>query len=124
MPSAAPSPASAVAIGADTPRRSSVSALTVFAAGAGVSFGLGVLTAYGQGWLPDGAGSLANSVGPWAVVAFLLAFATAHRASAVAMGSVSLLALLGGSSRPELWPPPQRPRRSQRLRSSCSIAWI
>jgi hypothetical protein len=38
-----------------------------------VGLTLGVLTAYAQEWLPDELGSLANSAGSWALVAFLLA---------------------------------------------------
>lgn len=33
----------------------------------------GALTAYGQGWLSDATTSLANSAGPWALVAFVVA---------------------------------------------------
>ena len=57
---------------------------------------LGVLTAYGQKWLPQEVGSLANSSGSWALAAFLLAlFATGQRVAA-ACGALALLALLGG----------------------------
>jgi len=63
---------------------------------ASVSFFLGVLTAYAQGWLPEQIGSLANSSGSWALVAFLLAMlATTPVAGSVA-GALSLVALLGG----------------------------
>ena len=34
---------------------------------------VGVATAYFQGWLGDGLNSLANSAGPWSLVAFLVA---------------------------------------------------
>lgn len=34
---------------------------------------VGVLTAYGQGWLDDGLSSVANSAGPWSLSAFLVA---------------------------------------------------
>ena len=57
---------------------------------------LGVLTAYGQKWLPQEVGSLANSSGSWALAAFLLAlFATGQRVAAVC-GALALLALLAG----------------------------
>ncbi len=39
----------------------------------GVGLALGMLTAYGQGWLSDSTGSLANSAGPWSLAAFLVA---------------------------------------------------
>ena len=38
-----------------------------------VGLAVGVLTAYGQGWLGDGFNSLANSAGPWSLAAFLVA---------------------------------------------------
>jgi hypothetical protein len=58
---------------------------------------LGVLTAYAQGWLPSQLGSLANSAGLWALVAFLLAWlcATGTRDAAL-IGSLALFALLIG----------------------------
>ena len=57
---------------------------------------LGVLTAYGQEWLPPAVGPLANSSGSWALAAFLLAlFATGPRVAA-ACGALALLALLAG----------------------------
>jgi hypothetical protein len=62
-----------------------------------VALSLGVLTAYAQEWLPDELGSLANSSGSWALVAFGLALllATGVRNAAV-IGSLALLALLVG----------------------------
>lgn len=63
---------------------------------ASVSFGLGVLTAYAQGWLPEEVGSLANSSGSWALVAFLLAMLTTSPLAAGVAGALSLAALLGG----------------------------
>jgi hypothetical protein len=60
------------------------------------SFGLGVLTAYAQGWLPEQVGSLANSSGSWALVAFLLAMLTTSPLAAGVAGALSLAALLGG----------------------------
>lgn len=57
---------------------------------------LGVLTASAQGWLPQQMGSLANSVGSWALVAFALSLlATSDRLAAV-FGCASLLGLLAG----------------------------
>lgn len=62
-----------------------------------VALALGVLTAYAQEWLPAELGSLANSSGSWALVAFGLALllATGVRNAAV-IGSLALLALLVG----------------------------
>lgn len=37
---------------------------------------VGGMTAYAQGWLTDGLGSLANSAGPWSLAAFLVAMLT------------------------------------------------
>lgn len=63
---------------------------------ASVSFLLGVLTAYAQGWLPEQMGSLANSSGSWALVAFVLAMLTATPVAGSVAGALSLVALLGG----------------------------
>ena len=63
---------------------------------ASVSLLLGVLTAYAQGWLPEQVGSLANSSGSWALVAFLLATLTTTPVAAGVAGALSLVALLGG----------------------------
>jgi hypothetical protein len=57
---------------------------------------LGVLTAYGQGWLPQEVGSLANSSGSWALAAFLLALLATGPRVAAACGTLALLALLAG----------------------------
>ncbi len=54
------------------------------------------MTAYAQGWLPEEVGSLANSSGSWALVAFGLALLTTGAAIAVTCGSLALLALLAG----------------------------
>jgi len=43
---------------------------------------VGALTAYAQGWLTDGLGSLANSAGPWSLAAFLVAMRTRRTAFA------------------------------------------
>ncbi len=50
-------------------RRVAVGLALAVAAGLAV----GVATAYFQGWLGDGLNSLANSAGPWSLVAFLVA---------------------------------------------------
>ncbi len=63
-----------------------------------VSLGLGVLTAYGQEWLPAEVGSLANSSGSWCLAAFLLAMLASRPRVAAACGVVSLLMLLVGYS--------------------------
>ena len=62
-----------------------------------MALALGVLTAYAQGWLPERLGSLANSAGTWALVAFILALLVATSAQeAMVFGSLSLLGLLAG----------------------------
>jgi hypothetical protein len=62
-----------------------------------VGLSLGILTAYAQEWLPQELGSLANSTGSWALVAFLLALVLAVGArSAALIGSLALLTLLVG----------------------------
>ncbi len=57
---------------------------------------LGVITAFAQGWLPEDLGSLANTSGPWALVAFTLALMATDARGAAACGCIALLALLGG----------------------------
>lgn len=61
-----------------------------------VALALGVLTAYAQGWLPQQMGSLANSAGSWALVAFALSLMATSGWLAAVFGSASLLALLAG----------------------------
>jgi hypothetical protein len=61
-----------------------------------VALGLGVLTAYAQGWLPQQMGSLANSAGSWVLVACALSLMATSDWLAAAYGSTSLLGLLGG----------------------------
>lgn len=61
-----------------------------------VSAALGVLTAYAQGWLPGQIGSLANSSGSWALVAFLLGLVAWSAREAAIIGALSLMALLVG----------------------------
>ena len=57
---------------------------------------LGALTAWGQMWLPDGLGPLANSAGSWSVVAFLLGMAARTARVAALTGVLTLGALLTG----------------------------
>jgi hypothetical protein len=57
---------------------------------------LGILTAFAQEWLPEELGSLANSSGPWALVAFVLALRAADGRVAAVVGFLSLLTLLLG----------------------------
>ena len=57
---------------------------------------LGVLTAFGQKWLPVRVGSLANSTGSWCLVAFLLALLATSRRVAVVCGALALASLLAG----------------------------
>ncbi len=45
---------------------------------------VGALTAYAQGWLSDGLGSLANSAGPWSLAAFVVAMLVRDRQPVVA----------------------------------------
>jgi len=61
-----------------------------------VGLALGVLTAYSQNWLPQELGSLANSSGSWALVAFGLALLGSDFRVALASGTLGLLTLLGG----------------------------
>ncbi len=60
----------------------------------GVTFG--VATAYAQAWLPHELGSLANSVGSWALLAFLLALLGTTPRAAASLGFVALAMLLAG----------------------------
>lgn len=61
-----------------------------------VGVSLGFLTAYAQEWLPDELGSLANSAGSWALVAFVLALLAADARTAAFFGFLALVALLTG----------------------------
>jgi hypothetical protein len=65
--------------------------VVVVAAGA-----LGVLTAFAQGWLPQRMGSLANSSGSWALVAFPLSLLATSGVLSAVLGSAALLMLLAG----------------------------
>lgn len=56
-----------------------------------VGCAVGVLTAYGQGWLGDTAGSLANSAGPWSIAAFVVARSARRVLPAVAAAVVTLV---------------------------------
>jgi hypothetical protein len=60
----------------------------------GLTFG--VATAYAQAWLPHEVGSLANSVGSWALLAFLLAFLGTTPRAAALFGLVALVMLIAG----------------------------
>jgi hypothetical protein len=57
---------------------------------------LGVATAYAQGWLPPEMGSFANSVGSWALLAFLLALLADDTRAAAVLGFLALATLLAG----------------------------
>lgn len=57
---------------------------------------LGILTDYGQGWLPARLSSLSNSSGSWALAAFLLALPARRALVAASCGALTLIALLGG----------------------------
>jgi hypothetical protein len=61
-----------------------------------IAFLLGILTAYGQAWLPHDTRSLANSAGCWALVAFALALMAPTVPRAVTSGAISLVALVVG----------------------------
>ena len=52
--------------------------------------GVGVLTAYGQGWLRDATASLTNSAGPWSAAAFLVARYNRRSAPAIVAAMVTL----------------------------------
>lgn len=66
-------------------------------AGVGTAgFALGALTAFGQGALPGQLSSLANSSGPWVLVACLLALLSVSAGEATAAGALALAALLAG----------------------------
>ena len=60
----------------------------------GLSFG--ALTSFAQEWLPEELGSLANSSGPWALVAFVLALMATDGRVAALLGFLALLTLLLG----------------------------
>lgn len=60
----------------------------------GLTFG--VATAYAQAWLPHEVGSLANSVGSWALLAFLLALLGTSPGAATLLGLTALVTLIAG----------------------------
>ena len=66
----------------------------------GVSVGVGLLvgslTSFAQGFLPHVLSPLANSSGSWSLVAFLLALLCPRRGFAVAVGVLSLFAMVAG----------------------------
>jgi hypothetical protein len=62
----------------------------------GIGVGLGILTAYAQGWLPEQVGSLANSSGSWCLVAVLLALLATRQLIAAVCGAAALASLLVG----------------------------
>ncbi|WP_017585632.1 DUF6518 family protein [Nocardiopsis ganjiahuensis] len=66
--------------------------------GASVGVGLlvGFLTSFAQGFLPDVLHPMANSAGSWSLVAFLLALRCPRRGFAVAVGVLSLFAMVAG----------------------------
>ncbi|GAB3208629.1 hypothetical protein GCM10027294_19870 [Marinactinospora endophytica] len=57
---------------------------------------IGVLTSFGQGWLPSALNSLANSAGSWSVAALLLALLAPRRWAAVVAGVLALAAMMAG----------------------------
>ncbi|HEY1825422.1 MAG TPA: DUF6518 family protein [Acidimicrobiales bacterium] len=61
-----------------------------------VSFGLGVVTDFGQTWLPESGASVANSGGSWVLIGFALALVATSTGMAVLCGGLSLLGLVGG----------------------------
>jgi hypothetical protein len=71
-------------------------AVVILATSASAALLIGVLTAYSQAWVPEELGSLANSVGPWALVGFSLALLAQRRSVAVMTGGLALLMLLVG----------------------------
>ncbi|RCV47687.1 DUF6518 family protein, partial [Marinitenerispora sediminis] len=71
------------------------SALPLAAAASGGAV-VGVLTSFGQGWLPGALSSLANSGGSWSLAAFLLALLGPRRWVCVASGALALAAMVLG----------------------------
>jgi len=63
---------------------------------AAIALVLGGLTAYAQQWLPEQLGSLANSAGPWVLIAFLLALLANRPVLAALAGAAALFMLLAG----------------------------
>lgn len=61
------------------------------AAGAGLI--VGMLTAYGQGWLGHSTGSLVNSAGPWSLAAFAMARLQRRRVAWVIASAVAVLVM-------------------------------
>lgn len=61
-------------------------------------FAIGVLTSFGQGFLPGTLSSVANSAGSWSLAAFGLALALADRrpARGAVIGAIALAAMLAG----------------------------
>lgn len=59
-------------------------------------FLLGAATSYGQSFLPEEIGSLANSAGAWSLVAAALALFATSQLPAAASGALALAALLAG----------------------------
>lgn len=80
----------------DRPGPVAPSATKVLATTALVASIAGAATAWGQFWLPDALGSLANSSGSWSVVAFVLALRAPRPGVAASSGTIALLALLAG----------------------------
>lgn len=79
------------------PNRASIRHLSGLMLGVGlVGMGLGVLTAYAQAWLPEQVGSLANSSGPWCLIAVLLALLATSQLTAAGCGVLALVTLLAG----------------------------
>lgn len=72
------------------------SRLLLFAVVGASGLALGVLTSFGQIWLPDEAHSVANSAGSWALVAFLFGLLAFTAWVAAVCGTGALLALLAG----------------------------
>lgn len=56
----------------------------------GAGLAVGALTAYGQGWLADDLGSLANSAGPWAITAFVVAMLAPGAISGAVWAAIAL----------------------------------
>ena len=74
---------------ADSPR--SASTVTVIGLAAVVGLAVGALTSVGQAVLADAAGSLANSAGPWALTAFLVARLARRLPAAIGAAMVTMV---------------------------------
>lgn len=81
---------------AEIPDQTAQRHLSVLAIAAAAGLALGVLTAFGQQWLPESFAPLANSSSSWALTAFLVALLAPRGGVAAASGSCVLVCMLIG----------------------------